>query len=264
METHKKIRDLMYKVQFKRWKHFININSPYTLIKSIYYIETASMFLFCTQKIIKSPNFVTLLYLIFGITGSALIHCPGVTLFYVGVFMIFTKGTFDWADGPLARRLNKTSFVGYVFDNYGAYVNDAVFRVSFAYFALKYYSDFMFLFPIIATILLLTKFNFFADVLNYKDFIKNLKKNTKKFKKSKIENPKANQGLTKIYNNYISFLDARARSTDFLLLILILDNLTDGNLKILIAILLVLIVLRSLVMHLASTYYVFKFYKETS
>ena len=39
MEKYNKVRKTMYKTQLKRWSHFINIKSPYTLVKSIYYME---------------------------------------------------------------------------------------------------------------------------------------------------------------------------------------------------------------------------------
>ena len=100
MEKYNKIRKTMYSVQLTRWAHLINIKSPYTLIKAIYYMETASLFLFITQKIIKSPNFITFLYALTGVIGSFLLLSSQETMFYIGIFMVFTKGTFDWADGP--------------------------------------------------------------------------------------------------------------------------------------------------------------------
>ena len=99
-------------MQKSRGENLISIRYPYSTLKSIYYVETASIFLFITQKIIKSPNFITLIYILFGVVGSFLVAIsPSKTLFYIGLFMVFTKGTFDWADGVLARKLNKTSFL---------------------------------------------------------------------------------------------------------------------------------------------------------
>ena len=160
MEKYKNIRKTMYSTQFARWSHLINIKAPYTLAKSIYYMETASLFLFLTQKIIKSPNFITLLYALSGVIGAFLLNSSQETLFYIGIFMVFTKGTFDWADGPLARRLNKTSFLGHALDTYGAHLNDAAFRVAFIYYTLGYFSEIMYLFPILAFILLIQEILF--------------------------------------------------------------------------------------------------------
>ena len=46
MTQYKIIRNKIYSVQFERWKNLLNIKSPYSLFKAIYYIETASLFLF--------------------------------------------------------------------------------------------------------------------------------------------------------------------------------------------------------------------------
>ena len=82
--------------------------------------------------------------------------------------MIFTKGTFDWADGTLARRLNKTSFLGHALDVYGANICDAAFKMAFVFYTMNYYPKYMFLFPLLAFVLLITKFNIFSDLLYYK------------------------------------------------------------------------------------------------
>ena len=265
MEKYNKVRKTMYSTQLKRWSHFINIKSPYTLVKSIYYMETASLFLFLTQKIIKSPNFITFLYAITGVMGAFLLLNPQDELFYIGIFMVFTKGTFDWADGSLARRLNKTSFLGFALDEYGAYLSDAAFRVAFIYYTLGYFPELMYLFPIIAFILLITKFSLFSDYMYYKNVAYNPLEKYKKVINNEFEevikDSKEATGVANWYHRYASFLDARARSVDFLLLILIIDRVFDYNLSELLLILSALIVLRALVMYAAGIYSAFKVYK---
>jgi len=263
MENYNKIRKMMYEEQFKRWSHLINIKSPYTLIKGVYYMETASFFLFFTQKFIKSPNFITLLYLLTGVIGAFLLNSSHNELCYIGIFMVFTKGTFDWSDGPLARRLNKTSFLGHAFDTYGALVNDYAFRVAFVYYTLGYYPDLIFLFPLIVFIFLITKFSLFADHLYYK-IIK--EKPLKQIRNNKfddiIKDPKQATGLAKWYVRYQSILDTRARSIDFLLLILIIDIMLDYDVSGFLLILSILLVLRAIIIHAASIYYAFQIYKN--
>lgn len=244
---------------------FINLRSPYTLIKSIYYIETASLFLFVTQKIIKSPNFITFLYALTGVMGSFLFLSDQEMVFYTGIFMVFTKATFDWADGPLARRLNKTSFLGHALDEYGAYVSDTAFRVSFIYYTLGYFSELMYLFPIIAYILLITRFGLFSDYIYYKNKTEGQSEKDKKVRNKDLEEELKDseniKGITKWYYRYVSFLDARARSIDSLLLILLIDRVFDYNLSELLLILSMLLVLRAVVIYIASMYSSFKVYK---
>jgi hypothetical protein len=265
MEQYKKIREKIYSDQFERWKNVLNITAPYTLIKGIYYIETASLFLFITQKIIKSPNFVTVLYILTGVVGAFLvIFNPQNCFFYLGLFMIFTKGTFDWADGALARRLNKTSFLGHALDEYGANICDAAFRMAFVFYTMNYYPEYMLLFPLFAFVLLITKFNTFSDLLYYKNIrddhtIQDKKKNN--FEEN-LRQGKKMKKITKLYNIYTSFLDARARSTDFLILILLIDGISDVDITVLLLILSVLIILRAIVEYVATTYLAFQNYKN--
>jgi len=265
MEQYKKIREKIYSHQFKRWKNVLNINAPYSLIKGIYYIETASLFLFITQKIIKSSNFVTVLYILTGVVGAFLvIFNPQNCLFYLGLFMIFTKGTFDWADGALARRLNKTSFLGHALDEYGANICDAAFRIAFVFYTMNYYPEHMLLFPLFAFVLLITKFNTFSDLLYYKNIsddhiTQDKKKNN--FEEN-LRQGKKMKKITKLYNIYTSFLDARARSTDFLILILLIDGISDVDITVLLLILSALIILRDIVQYVATTYLAFQNYKN--
>ena len=265
MEQYKKIRNNIYSVQFERWKNILNINSPYSLIKGIYYIETASLFLFITQKIIKSPNFVTILYILTGVFGAFLvILSPQNYFFYLGLFMIFTKGTFDWADGALARRLSKTSFLGHALDVYGANICDAAFKMAFVFYTVNYYPDYMFLFPLLAFILLITKFNTFSDLLFYKNIKDDLTTHEKKknnFEKNLREGKKMKK-MTKLYNSYTSFLDARARSTDFLILILLINRMSDVDTNFLLLVLSSLIILRAIVEYIATACLAFQNYRN--
>jgi len=255
-----KIRNELYEVQFTRWKHLLNFRSPYSLLKAIYYIETASFFLFTTQRIIKSPNLVTFFYILSGLLGAVLIHSSDSDLFLIGLFLVFTKGTFDWADGPLARRLNKTSFIGHALDVYGAYLNDLAFRVSFIFFTIKYFPDLSFLLPIFLFIVVTGKFSQHADILFSQKEESQSEKNNSFIQE--VENPIQSKGLIKWYFIYEAFLDSRARSIDFLLLMLLLNYLFESYMPILLLVLSLLIVLRSIISHIASLYYVFNVYNS--
>ena len=254
----------MYNLQLKRFKNFLNIKSPYTLFKSVYYIETASLFLFITQKIIKSPNFITFLYMLVGTSGAFLINHVDINIFYIGIFMVFTKGTFDWADGPLARRLNKTSFLGHAFDVYGAHVNDTAFRIAYCYYVVHNHINYEFIFPILAFILSITKFNLFCDVQFFKDkqLITKKKQFIKKFSKKKFSKKNSNFLIFKIYYCFISFLDARARSIDFLLLILFIDRCGYLDLSVFLILILLLIIFREVVIFSAGIYKSYYEYKN--
>jgi hypothetical protein len=269
MEKYNEIRKEMYNIQLKRWADLINIKSPYTYLKAIYYMETASFFLYVTQSLIKSPNFITFLYAITGVTGALLINFDQNFIFYLGVFMVFTKGTFDWADGPLARRLNRTSFLGHALDCYGAYICDISFRLSFIYYAIKNNPEFMAIFPLLAFILMAPDIRLFTDVQYLKKItginssgstIKKISRNN--LFEHKLHDTNGTDGkLKEIYFIYTSFLDGRARSIDFLLLVLLVDFLYGVNSLIMIT-LSILILLRSFIIYCAGVYFINKVYSE--
>jgi phosphatidylglycerophosphate synthase len=264
MVEYLQIRKTMYDVQLRRWGDLLNIKSPYSLCKAIYYIETASLFLFITQNIIKSPNFITFLYALTGVIGPFLLCSSQQAWFYTGALMVFTKGTFDWADGPLARRLNKSSFVGGVLDSYGAYVSDVAFRLVFIYYTLGYFSELMFLFPVFSFMLVVTDFRLFTDS-QYLTVSLDASKNKIRDDTyhNDIRNDLTRDGiLKKWYLRYVSFLDERARSIDLLLLILVIDFVLGYDLSNFLLVASAFIIIRAVIMYVAGVYFVFKVYKE--
>jgi phosphatidylglycerophosphate synthase len=261
MERYKKIRKDIYNYHID-YEDFINYKSPYTFIKAIYYMETASLFLFVTQKIIKSPNLITFLYALTGVIGAFLLHSTQELLFYSGVFMVFTKGTFDWADGYLARRLNKTSFFGHALDIYGASVCDAAFRVVFIYYTLGYFPELMSLFPILTFIILITNFRIFCDYHYLKTVISGDKKQIKniEFELDVFTRDIQQNKLKKWYFRFTELLGDRARAIDSLLLILLIDFKYTYDLSMLLLTLSVLMILRAIVIYIAGVYLAYKLY----
>ena len=68
--------------------------------------------------------------------------------------------------------------------------------------------------------------------------------------------------VTKLYNIYMSLLDERARGTDFLILILLIDGISNIDITFLLLILSALIFLRAIVQYVATTYLAFQNYKN--
>ena len=264
MRSFLSIRDDIYHHNLSEYGDLINSKSPYTLVKAVYYIETASIFLFLTQNVIKSPNFITMLYVIAGVVGAFLLNSEQGTFFNLGVFLVFTKGTFDWADGPLARYLNKTSFIGSVFDSYGAYISDVAFRVAFLFYTLSYFPDLMFLFPVLSFVLLVTDFRIFSDYQYVKLLSSNLEKKTREILNvTSVESVDSDDNnLKKWYLLYVSFLDDRARSIDLLLLILVADFFLSYDFSTFLLAISIFIIIRATIMYVAGVYFVFKVYKE--
>ena len=80
-----------------------------------------------TKKLINlllkiKPNQVTLVYAISGLIGGVLLSLNNDKLIIIACLIFFFKGTFDWADGLLARIKNKTSSFGHILDAWGSNV----------------------------------------------------------------------------------------------------------------------------------------------
>ena len=103
----------------------------------------------------------------------------------------------------------------------------------------------------------------FSDLLYYKnikddDTIHDKKKNN--FEENLRQGKKLKK-ITKLYNIYTSFLDERARGTDFLILILLIDGISNIDITFLLLILSALIILRAIVQYVATSYLAFQNYK---
>lgn len=261
MISYDSIRRQIYNEQVPRWSLPRAVRSPYTYFKTIYYIESAAAFLFFTQGVVKRPNFITLLYILTGVFGAFFILVDDVIYFMVGVFMVFTKGTFDWADGPLARRIGRTSLLGHVLDVYGAYITDVAFRLAFVYYTLLAYPTALGWFPIIAFILMVTKLNFFADIIVSQ--VAPANEPSKLADRQLSLRSEDNSKRLKIwYFRFESFLDARARSVDSLLLLLLLNYIYDNRFSLLLLVVSGLILFRAVVLHFAATFYSFQLFKR--
>ena len=99
------------------WKY-----SPYNCIKARIYIELSSLLVFVLQFTRILPNQVTLVYAISGLLGGVLLSLNNDKLIIIACLIFFFKGTFDWADGLLARIKNKTSSFGHILDAWGSNV----------------------------------------------------------------------------------------------------------------------------------------------
>ena len=84
----------------------------------------------------------------------------------------------------------------------------------------------------------------------------------KTFSKKKFNKKNSKFFIFKIYYDFISFLDARARSIDFLLLILFIDRCGYFDLSVFLVLILFLIVFRELIIYLAGIYKSYKEYEK--
>ncbi len=226
-----KLRKLHYFHQGKVWKkiEFNNwLKNPYTAFKSTFYIETSVLIVYFAQFTRITPNHLTFVYIIFGLVGGLFLASDNNFLIILSLFLFFIKGSFDWADGLLARIKNQTSNLGNLLDHWGAKVGYLSFLIGFGYYLYNKNNEETFLFLIILIILLkaidlkdysyhLTMYEFMKDK-NRKNFLNKLNFSKNNFSKKGF-NP-----LVFLKNFFQNFVDDRARSIDLIMLLILIDN----------------------------------------
>ena len=228
-----KLRSMHYKRQIKSTKSLgAEMNfflSPYTYIKSIYNIETSAIIIFFSQFTRITGNNLTSVYIVLGLLGGLFLASNNKNLILLGALFIFTKSSFDWADGHLAKIKKQTSDLGKLLDNWGAHIGSYSFFCGFGIYLFNRENQQIFL---ILTLLII--FLKAADLKNYgyqlamqdiyqeknkKNILNKLNFNNKLF----FKNRKISL-LTKIKEFLQSFMDERARTVDFIILLILVDS----------------------------------------
>ena len=87
-----KIRKIHYKGQRKKksltWYMDDWANSPYSALKSRYYIETSSIIVFILQYTKITPNFLTLTYAFLGAISGILLASNNSNLILISLFLL--------------------------------------------------------------------------------------------------------------------------------------------------------------------------------
>lgn len=220
-----KIRKTHYDNQFKKLRRDFDIDlnsSPYTKFKSIIYIELSSILIFFLQNKSITPNVITLIYALTGVIGGILLSTGNNKLIIIATIMFFFKSFLDWSDGYLAKIKNKTSELGAVLDEWGGFIGYYSFLCGFGILLFKQTEQIIYL---ILTLLIV-----FSKICDLKFFIYLTtldKLKEKKISKIEIVNKKKNVNKKyktfKIANFFKNFFDDRARTYDFISLLILID-----------------------------------------
>ena len=229
------IRKINYKDRIKSSKKFdppIDINNwmtnPYTWFKSIFYIEISSIIVFVSHHLKISPNFLTGIYILLGLVGGLFLSINNNSIIVIGLIIFFSRGSFDWSDGVLARLTGQTSNLGNLLDNWGAKVGSISFTIGFGFYLHNIHNEFL-----IVYLILFIKFLKLIDLRDYSYHlatfelikIKNKKKYLEKInlKRSKLFRKKGFNFYIFFKNIFLNFVDERSRTIDLILGLIYLD-----------------------------------------
>ena len=115
-------------------------------------MEGASLLVYLLQFTNIHPNYITIIYALFGVLGGLLI-ATGVPLYILmGICLIFNRGIIDLSDGHLARLKGKQSAFGAKLDRlagrigtYAFYLGVAIYTYNINPYVLVYFIPLMFL-----------------------------------------------------------------------------------------------------------------------
>jgi hypothetical protein len=196
--------------------------NPYTWFKSRFYMETSAILLWFLVRTDVKPNSVTLMYGLLGIIGGILLAIPCTITIIAAIVVFFTKGILDWSDGHLARIKKQESLTGHILDCYGAHVNSLGLQVGLGFYvAFKGGPFYYYIIPLIPLLYSLSITDFSYSIL-FKSLSKTIKKTRVPVSAAKNESCKPSV-VPQWYKLITSFLDDRARSVDFILLIVALE-----------------------------------------
>ena len=231
------IKDIMFEQEFKKIPYIKNFKkNPYTYLKARYYLYSSVLIVYVLLKSRVTANMVSITYILCGIVGGSLLSIPNLYCNIAGVIIFFNKGILDWTDGALARFKYGPTLTGHILDCYGAYVNSIGFAVGLGFFALHQTGIEFLVYPI-ATIAFLYGGSYTSigkdvilndlEKIKIKNFIinHNIKSNIKNNNHIK-RNKNLFEGsidYPKWITFFRDFLDERARSVDFILLVIIID-----------------------------------------
>ncbi len=210
-----------------QWK-----TSPYTFVKARFYMEASAVLVYLLLKTNIRPNTVTIVYGLAGVIGGVLLAIPNQGTITAAVAIFFLKGILDWSDGYLARVTGQTSLTGHVLDCYGALLNSLGFIMGLGFYVAAHTQQniYYYLLPLIPFFSAANMFSF-GKMMAFEE-ISSLSDNHELLRKERPD-PAVNKPLSsidpenpryrKIFAFFKGFLDDRARSVDFICLVILVE-----------------------------------------
>lgn len=199
-------------------------NSPYTYLKAKLYIELSTILTFLIQFTSLTPNHISLVYALSGIFGGVLISTDINSLIIIGLFIFYFKNSLDWTDGFYAKIKNEKSIVGHILDTWGSHIGHISLIIGIGIYCYNTFEkDIYLILTILILFLNLINLKFFA----YYQLFHEVLSDNLTIKSNK--NLKISQKKSLLHNFLINFMDHRARTVDFVCLLIFLEILYSLN-----------------------------------
>ena len=225
--------------------------SPYSCFKARIFIELSTILAFFLQRTKVSPNQITYLYTLLGVIGGILLSLNEENLIITGCLIFYFKGALDWTDGIIARLKGQKSSIGHILDAWGSDVGHLFFVSGLTVYCYNLTNNILYLFILIC--FLLFKSLDFKEYL-YKQSFYEINSNSQNIENEILNNNK----IVKKKDGFIyivikSFMDERARTTDSVILVILLNLIYD--LEMIIELIIFLYLIKSLVIFFGHIYF---------
>jgi len=234
--NYKNIRKLIYKNRIKissiatsdmnKWHKM-----PYTALKSKIFYEISSVLVFLLQYTSIKANWISLTYAALAIIAGILLSSGIDNMILAGLVIIFFKSILDWMDGDIARLKKQTSELGDLIDAWAGLVGYYSFLIGLGMYLFNATQEIHFIYVMILIIMIksLDLKDYAYHRIMYYSYKKNTLPQKIKNKGKKITQKKNNIPNTLIIlkNFFQNFLDNRARTNDFICLIILIELIYD-------------------------------------
>jgi hypothetical protein len=210
----------------KNWRKM-----PYTALKTTIFHEISVVLVFLLQYVPIQPNWISLAYAASSLIACILLSSGVDNMILTGLVIIFFKSILDWLDGDIARLRKQTSELGDLLDAWAGQVGYYSFLIGLGMYLFNATQEIHFIYVMI--LIMMIKSLDLKDYTYHRIMYSFYKKNTlpKKIKNKgkKITQKKNNIPNTLIIlkNFFQNFLDNRAKTIDFICLIILIELIYD-------------------------------------
>ena len=204
---------------------------PYTALKSKIFLEISSVLVFLLQHTSIKANWISLTYAALAIIAGILLSSGIDNMILAGLVIIFFKSILDWMDGDIARLKKQTSELGDLIDAWAGLVGYYSFLIGLGMYLFNATQEIHFIYVMILIIMIksLDLKDYAYHRIMYYSYKNNTLPQKIKNKGKKITQKKNNIPNTLIIlkNFFQNFLDNRARTIDFICLIILIELIYD-------------------------------------
>ena len=204
---------------------------PYTALKSKIFYEISSVLVFLLQYTSIKANWISLTYAALAIIAGILLSSGIDNMILAGLVIIFFKSILDWMDGDIARLKKQTSELGDLIDAWAGLVGYYSFLIGLGMYLFNATQEIHFIYVMILIIMIksLDLKDYAYHRIMYYSYKNNTLPQKIKNKGKKITQKKNNIPNTLIIlkNFFQNFLDNRARTIDFICLIILIELIYD-------------------------------------